>query len=140
MIPLTRRTLLLGLALSDLMRRQVRAEPPLSAAARIAIVGAEQLTLAAHASIEVLVELPHGGEELPLALTPRIEGAAVELMRGRLLRSDAKRESPTRLHFFVPVIARSAGTAILRVDLMAYTCDPSCRRSDASATRVLHVR
>jgi hypothetical protein len=105
------------------------------------IAGADSLPLSAHTSIPVLVELsPPSAARHPLLLTPHIEGNAVELVRGRLLRADGKQEDATHVRFELPVVARSEGTAILRVDLMAYLCDPLCRRVNASDNRILHVR
>lgn len=105
------------------------------------IAGDDALPLSAHTSIPVLVELsPPLAASYPLLLTPHIEGNAVELVRGRLLRADGKPEDATHLRFELPVVARSEGTAILRVDLMTYLCDPVCRRVSASDSRVLKVR
>lgn len=94
----------------------------------------------AHTSIAVSVELPSGRDNLPLLLTPRIEGAAVELVRGRLLRSDAKQIDASHLRFEIPVVARSEGTAILRVHLTTYLCTDACRQVEVTATAVLAVR
>jgi hypothetical protein len=111
------------------------AEPGLS----IEIQGPDDLPRAAHLSVPVLVSLP-AGAATPLMLTPSVEGFAVEVVRGRLIRGDAKSLDPSHLRFELPVVARSEGTAILRVDLSTYVCDPRCRPIAASATRVLHVR
>jgi hypothetical protein len=105
----------------------------------IEIQGGDSLARASHASVPVLVSVP-AGDATPLLLTPSVEGSAVEVVRGRLLRSDAKPLADGRLRFEVPVVARSEGTAILRVDVSSYVCDPRCRASAASASRVLHVR
>jgi hypothetical protein len=103
--------------------------------------GDDSLPLSAHTSIPVVVELaPPSAAGHPLLLTPHIEGNAIELVRGRLLRADAKPDDATHLRFELPVVARSEGTAILRVDLITYSCDPVCRRVSASESRVLHVR
>jgi hypothetical protein len=100
----------------------------------------QQLARNAHTGISVVVQLPDGSANLPLLLTPRIEGAAVELVRGRLLRSDAKQTDATHLRFEIPVVARSEGTAILRVHLATYLCEDSCRRVELTASAVLEVR
>jgi hypothetical protein len=100
----------------------------------------QHLLLGAHAPIVVLVQLPNASKALPLLLTPRIEGAAVELVRGRLMRSDAKQTDPTHLRFELPVVARSEGTAILRVSVSSYLCEESCRRIEATTSAVLDVR
>lgn len=100
----------------------------------------QHLARDAHTSIAVSVQLPEGSDNLPLLLTPRIEGAAVELVRGRLLRSDAKQTDATHLRFEIPVVARSEGTAILRVQLSTYACTERCRQVQVSASTVLAVR
>jgi hypothetical protein len=107
---------------------------------QISVRPEQHLQRDAHTAIEVIVQLPEGSEDLPLLLTPRIEGAAVELVRGRLLRSDAKRVERGRLRFQVPVVAHSQGTAILRVTVMTYACSDSCQRVEASSSAVLDVR
>lgn len=109
-------------------------------APELEIQPARDLALGEHASLIVLVRLPGPSADLPLLLTPHIEGAAVELVRGRLLRSDAKQLDSARLRFELPVVARSAGTAILRVDLLSYLCDARCRPIEASTRAVLRVR
>jgi hypothetical protein len=87
----------------------------------------------------VLVELSDATPQ-PLLLTPRIEGAAVELVRGRLLRADAKSLDSKHLSFNIPVVARREGTAILRVEVMTYVCATRCSRVIAIESRVLRVR
>lgn len=116
---------------------------PLSAAegtASVSIRGEELLTRDAHASIPVEVLLPAGSADWPLTLTPRVEGTALELVRGRFLRADAKVVDTTHLRFDVPVVARAQGTAILRVELMTYACDPECRAVTVQDSRVIRVR
>jgi hypothetical protein len=113
-----------------------RAQEP---AVRVQIEGEDTLTRAAHLGVPVIVQLP-AAADAPLSLAPRIEGSAVEVVRGRLLRSDAKPIDATHLRFEVPVIARSEGTAILRVDVSTYVCEPRCVAVSASDSRVLHVR
>jgi len=115
---------------------QAAPEPP----AWITISGADTLQRDTHTALAVVVTLPPERAEMPLALTPHIDGSAVELVRGRLLRADAKQARAGELHFAIPVVARSEGTAILRIDLMTYACDPVCRRIDVHGARVLHVR
>jgi hypothetical protein len=106
---------------------------------RVEIQGGDALERSAHLGVTVLVQLPAAGD-VPLLLTPRVEGTAVEVVRGRLLRSDGKALDATHLRFEVPVVARSEGTAILRVDVSTYVCEPRCLPVGASASRVLHVR
>jgi hypothetical protein len=94
-------------------RASVRIEPPTG------------LTAGTTASVGVFVRLPQGPEQ-PLLLTPTCEGDAVRVARGRLLRADARRTEQGELHFQVPIEARSAGTAVLRVALLTYRCDRRC--------------
>jgi len=116
--------------------RAIAAAPEL----QISLQPEQHLPRDAHTAIEVIVQLPAGSADLPLLLTPRIEGAAVELVRGRLLRSDAKLVERGRLRFGVPVVARSEGTAILRVSVTTYICTQSCQRVEAMTSAVLEVR
>jgi hypothetical protein len=71
-----------------------------------------------------------------------VEGEAVEVVRGRLTRPDAKTVDgdASRLRFEVPVLAKSEGTAILRVDLMTYVCARVCQRVLLRASEVVRVR
>lgn len=94
-----------------------------------------------HTAIEVIVQLPASNDS-PLLLTPSVEGEAVEVVRGRLMRPDAKPVAgdETRLRFEVPVLAKSEGTAILRVDVMTYVCERTCKRVVLRASEVLRVR
>jgi hypothetical protein len=112
-----------------------------AAAVRVELAPERMLRAGAHASIEVVVQLPAGNDS-PLMLTPSVEGEAVEVVRGRLTRPDAKPVDghPTHLRFEVPVRARSEGTAILRVDVMTYVCARKCERVLLRASEVVRVR
>jgi hypothetical protein len=114
----------------------VRADEP---RLRIEIQGDDTLPRMAHLQVPVLVELDVA-MAAPLLLTPSVEGFAVEVVRGRLLRSDAKPVDASHLRFDIPVVARSEGTAIFRVELSTYVCEPRCRLVTASGSRVLRVR
>jgi hypothetical protein len=116
-----------------------RAEPP-ATELRVEIAGPETLGRGSHISIPIFVTVPRASQDMPLALTPHIEGEAVELVRGRLLRADGKLDENGRLRFELPVVGHSDGTAILRVEVMTYACEPRCVRVDASQTRALRVR
>jgi hypothetical protein len=111
--------------------------------AEIAVELAPERTVRAgsHTSIEVIVQLPAGNDS-PLLITPSVEGEAVEVVRGRLTRPDAKPVDgdASRLRFEIPVLAKSEGTAILRVDVMTYVCERACRRVLVRASEVLRVR
>ena len=105
---------------------------------RVQLAAEQSLRTGSHSSIEVIVELPAGSDS-PLLLTPSIEGNAVEVVRGRLTRSDGKLLDATHLRFEIPLLARSEGTAILRVEIMTYVCERSCRRVLLRKSQVLRV-
>ncbi len=105
---------------------------------QVRITAPELVTPGSHADIEVDVEFA-APNTAPLLLTPSREGAAIEIVRGRLLRSDARSADPRRLRFEVPIMARSAGTAILHVEVAAYLCKTRCVRVTASASQVVRV-
>jgi hypothetical protein len=106
---------------------------------RIELAAEQSLRAGSHAAIEVVVQLPPGSDA-PLLLTPSVEGDAVEVVRGRLSRPDAKPLPPDGLRFEVPVRARSEGTAILRIELMTYVCAQTCQRVVTRASQVLRVQ
>jgi hypothetical protein len=91
--------------------------------------------------LEILVSVrvhPTGAH--PVLVTPTTEGRAVTAVRGRLLRADAEDPDAEVLRFRVPIMARSAGTAILRVHARAYACEQRCRGIEGEARAVLRVR
>jgi hypothetical protein len=93
-----------------------------------------------HAEIVAIVhaeELARG----PLLVTPSADGAAIEVVRGRLFRFEAEDPSADPLRFHVPVLARSAGTAVLSVRVDGHACDgPHCTAVTAEATARIDVR
>lgn len=111
-----------------------------SARLQVEIQGPESLERAAHLAVPVVVTLPPGDRAAPLLLTPSVEGSALEVVRGRLMRSDAKTVDAAQLRFELPVVARSEGTAILRIEVSTYVCEPRCRAVSAAASRVFRVR
>ncbi|MGD8859822.1 MAG: hypothetical protein PVI30_07410 [Myxococcales bacterium] len=82
---------------------------------------------------------PRAGSELPMMLTPRIEGSAVELARGRLLRADGRTTPEGELRFEIPLQVREPGTAILRVELSTYMCELRCTPLTVRARTILEV-
>lgn len=97
------------------------------------------LVVGAAAAIDVLVRTEEGPEQ-PLLLTPTVEGEAVRVVRGRLLRTDAKPTSDGELRFAVPIVARRAGTSVLRIELLTYRCaSGGCTAVRVSASQVLQV-
>jgi len=87
----------------------------------------------------VVAEVHVPPSDSPLLLTPTTEGTAVEVVRGRLLRADAERSANGTLRFRIPIIAKSAGTSVLRVRVMTYACARRCRAEEADAFLVLRV-
>jgi hypothetical protein len=106
---------------------------------RLQLAPEQQLRAGSHNTIEVVVELPPGNDS-PLLLTPSTSGSAVEVVRGRLSRSDGKVMDATHLRFEIPVRARTEGTAILRVEVMTYVCARTCSRVLLQGTQVLRVQ
>jgi hypothetical protein len=125
----------LGLALVT-QHAQAGAAPQPEVQVRIAPLAT--MAPGAHAQVVVTVEFAAPNAE-PLLLTPSSQGVAVEVVRGRLSRSDAKSPSTTQLHFDVPVIARAEGTAIVHLELHAYVCHARCRRIVAVADQPVRV-
>lgn len=75
----------------------------------------------------------------PLLVTPRSEGTALEVVRGRMLRAEAVDPSAEVLEFRIPVVARVAGAAVLRVRVDGYACEVRCRRVQAEAAQVVNI-
>jgi hypothetical protein len=107
-------------------------------APRLQIGESPQLRPGDVGSIEVRLE-SSSGDDWPLLLTPTIEGAAIEAVRGRLLRDDARRLGAGRLSFAVPLLARGVGTALLRIEVVSYRCDNGCEPQRSVASRALRV-
>lgn len=85
-----------------------------------------ELHVGEHAQLALWVDLPaHAG--VPVLITPYREGEALEIVRGRLLRSDARDPRADPLRFELPVLARAPGTGLIGVRLLAYVCEPQCR-------------
>jgi len=128
---------LLAVALCASAPADARAQPSEAVALRVADPGV--LAPRAPAAIDVFVRVPAGREQ-PLLLTPSAEGDAVRVARGRLLRADARRTDQGELHFQVPIEARSAGTAVLRVALLTYRCAARCDAVQVAESVPVQVR
>lgn len=102
------------------------------------VLDAPRLHVGEVGAVELRLRLDPGDEQ-PLLLTPFVQGAAVEVVRGRLLRDDALRPSPGELRFRVPIAARTLGTALLRVELWTYRCSSGCESVRVYASATLHV-
>ena len=93
-----------------------------------------------HAEIVALVHAEDAARG-PILVTPTIDGAAVEVVRGRLFRFDADDPASDPLRFRVPVLARSVGTAVLSVRVDGHACEGAqCAAVDAEATARIDVR
>lgn len=78
------------------------------------------------------------GEEAML-ITPSSEGAAIVVARGRLQRGDGNVEGETFV-VQIPIIARDAGHALIRVHVQTYQCERQrCRAVEADAEIALDV-
>lgn len=84
-----------------------------------------------------LVVTPAGEEAM--LITPTSEGAAVVVARGRLQRGDGSVDGES-LVVQVPIIARDAGHALIRVHVQTYSCSGDrCRAIEADAEVAFNV-
>ena len=90
------------------------------------------------ARLEVVVELGDSREQ-PLMLDVASEGEALQVVRGRFRRTDARVGDDGRLHFSVPIVVRAQGNAIVRTELRTYRCRQSCQEVRVSVQRTLTV-
>ncbi len=97
---------------------------------RLTLAVPRELRVGEHAHVELTLELPPEAAE-SLLLTAYREGKSLEVVKGRLLRSDARDPAATPLRFALPVLATAPGTALVGVRLLAYICAPSCRAVEA---------
>jgi len=111
--------------------------PAVSAGAALRIEAPATLPIGA-SRIAVVVRLPKG-PTMPLLLTVRVEGEALQVVRARFLRSDARLERSGELRFEVPVLAHAAGIALLRAELSTYRCRQSCQQVRAQGALQLQV-
>jgi hypothetical protein len=81
----------------------------------------ESLHVDDHVTLTLTLALPADARG-PLLVTPRSQGSAIEVVRGRLLRSDARDASANPLVFELPVLARSAGQAVVSVRAQLVRC------------------
>lgn len=107
-------------------------------APQLHIAAPDTLLDGSHVNIEVTVEFAAANDQ-PLLLSPSSQGAAVEVVRGRLSRSDARASTGNQVRFDVPVVAHGQGTAILHVELSAYVCSTRCKRVVSTADQVIRV-
>lgn len=86
----------------------------------------QELRVGDRAMLDVSLELPTNAAS-PLLLTQTVEGEAVEVVRGRLMRKDARAPRAVPLHFDIPILARAPGTSIVRVHALLYLCEAQCQ-------------
>ena len=115
--------------------RSQTAAPP---SAEVRIIPPESLTVGDRASIIAEVRIVPPGDR-PILLTPSSEGTAVEVVRGRLLRADAEDPNADVLRFSIPIVAATAGTAVLRVHVAGWACEERCREVEDDAELVVRV-
>jgi hypothetical protein len=92
------------------------------------------LRVGQHARVSLSVKLPKAAAA-PLLVTPFHEGAALEIVKGRLLRSDALDPAANPLRFELPVLALAPGAAVLGARLLAYLCSGERCRAVEVETR-----
>jgi hypothetical protein len=98
-----------------------------------------ELHVGDHVSLLVMLTLPADAQG-PLLLTPRSQGEALEVVRGRLLRADARDQKATPLAFDLPVVARVQGSAVLRVKVATFRChDQQCEPLELEAQKTVVV-
>ena len=121
--------LLAALLLGSSMAAAQAASPILS--------GPSILRAGDRATLELRVEV---GPELPVRVTPRAEGAALEVVRGSLLRPDAVDPEANPLVFRIPVVAREPGPARVHVRVQSFECAGEvCVPSTRETARELRV-
>jgi hypothetical protein len=125
-----------GLLVVALAATPAAAQAP---AAEIALDPPASLRVGDRAAVVAEVRIRPAGTQ-PLLLTPSTEGTAVEVVRGRLLRSDAEDRDADVLRFRIPIVARTPGTGVLRVAVSGWACAERCRRVTAEASVVLRVQ
>jgi hypothetical protein len=102
------------------------------------LVAPASLVVGDRAGVEVRAHGLAGGE-LPVLVTPLSEGTPVEVVRGRLLRADAK-VTGDDLVWRVPIVARTPGTAVFRVRMLSYSCQERCKARRQEQAIVVRVQ
>lgn len=105
---------------------------------RLVLEVPRELRVGEHAHVDLVVVLPADAAE-PLLITPYREGEALEVVKGRLLRSDARDPAAKPLRFELPVLATAPGTALIGVRLLAYLCSPRCREVEVETRATVIV-
>jgi hypothetical protein len=89
------------------------------------VAGPTELHAGERAVLAIALELPPDFAPNVL-LTPVAEGEALEVVRGRLMRGDARDTEGSNLRFDLPILAQTPGTGVVRVHALAYRCAPDC--------------
>jgi len=87
---------------------------------RLELDGPESLSAGDRRNLELRV---WAEPEMPVMVTPGAEGAAVEVVRGRLLRPDAEDPAASPLVFRIPIVAREPGPARVRAAVQTFRCE-----------------
>jgi len=95
------------------------------------------LTTDQRAELSLELTPPPGGRAWMITL--RSEGTAVEVVRGRLLATDAVDANARPLELRVPIVARSPGVGIVHAELSGWRCAESCEAVSLEASVTLHV-
>lgn len=130
-------TLLALLGIASTLPARAQDPPGAARGVSLTLSAPERLVAGTTAAVVAEVRVPPG--DAPLLLTPTTEGTAVEVVRGRLLRADAERTEAGTLRFRIPIMAKAAGTSVLRVRVLTYACARRCRAEEADAFIVLRV-
>lgn len=133
------RSVLLALVITQALASSARGELPGGAAAAAALRIEAPAALPLGASRVAVVARVPLGPVMPLLLTVRVEGEALQVVRARFLRSDARLEHAGDLRFEVPVLARAPGIALLRAELSTYRCEQNCQQVRVQAALQLQV-
>jgi hypothetical protein len=92
-----------------------------------------------HRALVLTLDLPSDAAP-PLLVTPRGEGEALEIVRGRLLRADARDPQASPLVFDLPIVAQKPGTAVVRVRAAGYRCrEGACQELAVEAVKTVLV-
>lgn len=99
-----------------------------------------ELAVGSHATLVLLVDAAPSARQ-PLLVTPSSDGPAVEVVHGRLFRSDADDPDAMPLRFRIPIVAAGAGDAVVRVRVDGFACEGDrCEPASAVASVALRIR
>jgi hypothetical protein len=121
-----------GLALVLGITCVARAEP-----AVLTIVAERALRVGEADTLTIDLELP-GDAAKPLLMTVHAEGHALEIVKGRVSRHDARGEGSS-MSFAIPVVSRAAGSSIVRAHVRYFRCPDSCRAEEVRTVSTVEV-